>query len=337
MAGVGNRRWIDLVGDCSLWAPVLLVALAVGCKSGTWGAKPSWWSFGGTPPASELTAAPAFDKEVTKPSEAAKPYPTTETPEAYSLAETPRKDAAAATPVIEPASVTYGTTQPMTPTAPPLAQVPAADAQGERIGPQVGRYAGLQPTGPAAADAASAVTAGLAAAPDFGEAPPPAAGAEGIRVADARGSESWAAQPAAPPADLRYGQASGSRFPNTPPPASLEPAPAVERTAVLPPPPVAPAAVPAPPPASPIAFPPLPPAVPSAVPLLPPPAAPVPASPPAAADVLPGAIQPPQRRPDPGYRPGGTANYRAGGTILAGDQPTGGVERAAFQAEPPIR
>jgi len=321
MAGVRNRRWIVLVRDRGLVAPVLLVTLTVGCKSGGWGAKPSWWSFGGTPPASSLTAAPSFDKDVTKPSEATKPYQLTSTPEAYSLAETPRKESATSPAGIEPTSVTYGATPPAAATAPPLQRVSAAPAEPDRIGPQVGPYAGLEPASqsPSSPDPAAAATAGLAAAPAFGEAAAPTSGPV-ERFADNRASNSWsipAAQPAETP-DPRSGQPTGSRF-SSPPQAVIDPVAA----------PTSPAFV-APPAAAPVA----PPAAPAVAPSAAPPAATMPA---AAADVLPGEVPPPRRRPDRGYRPGGTSSYRPGGAILANEAPPGGVEPVAFQAEPAAR
>jgi len=88
-------------------ALVVLASLACGCKTGSWGAKPSWWSFGGTAPAgSALTAAPTFDQDPVKPSEAAKPYPTTTTPESYALDGSTKTAAGvpAAAATVEPAA-----------------------------------------------------------------------------------------------------------------------------------------------------------------------------------------------------------------------------------------
>lgn len=308
----------------SLLGLVVWAGLATGCKTGSWAAKPSWWSSAGTPPASSLTAAPSFDKDVAKPSETAKPYPTTNTPEGYALSETTNTDASrpnagATAALVEPTSVTYGVTPPPAAAQPTPVAAPAAVAAAA-VGPQVGPYASLQPQSatpppPGSIDPAGAVTAGMAAAPAFGEATPPggqvppaqpfAAQPPGARYADATPSQSWAAAPppAAPPAtaansptpglDNRYGEANGSRF--APVDSGLSAPPA--------------AAFPAAPPA---------------------------ATPPAAGgEVLPGAITPPKRRADPGYRPGGTSSYRPGNTILAGDEPTGsGVVPASFEAAP---
>ncbi len=310
------------------WLMLALAALlAPGCKSGTWAAKPSWWSFGGTTPPSSLAAAPAFEGEVTKPSEAAKPYPTTDTPAAYSLTESTRTDPAAgpeATPsaVIDPTSVTYGSTPP--PAAPAGPQATAAVAPtaqpSSAIGPQVGPYASLEPATPAAVDPAAAATAGFAAAPAFGTAAPPAQdryASTDPGIATPRNAEAWAA-PAAAGGDSRYNAATGSRFsggvpqqpfpqPSASSPAMPEPAAAASPTAGFNP---GPSIDPAP------SFP-TPPAT---------------AAPTAAGDVLPGDIAPPKRRQDPGYRPGGTSSYRPNRAILAGEEPPAGVVPASFEA-----
>lgn len=307
------------------FALALLVAVAAGCKSGSWGAKPSWWGFGGTPQSSSLATAPGFDKDVVKPSETAKPYPTTNTPEGYALSAATSTDAArpagtAAPALVAPSTVTYGAAPPL---APPVQPSPAATAAAApaAIGPQVGPYASIQPQAqtpppPGALDPAAAATAGLAAAPAFGDAQPPAAQPPAARYADARASETWAAspppvaatggmQPVPAPAattDARYGQATGSRFGT----ASLEPPPIDPPAAA----PLAPAMA----------------APPATAPAVAPPAAP-PGNP------LPGGISPPQRRPDPGYRPGGTSSYRPSRAILAGDEPpAAGVMPASFEA-----
>lgn len=307
-----------------LIAPMMLVAaLACGCKSSSWMARPTWLG-GSPPPASSLSSAPAFDKGIAKPSETAKPYPTTSTPESYALDKSTRTEAPSASASTAPA-VTYGATPPPAPTA--TAAAPA-------IAPQVGPYAPLQQT-PAAAppsDPAAAVTSGFAAAPAFGggNAAPPASPAPpaGARFADASGGTSgWsptpppvqATAPASPPgmsampppsqpmpADARYGAVTSSRFSTgfqpQQPPAATEPQPQWSA------PPSAPPAV-----------------SPSSV-------SPPPASTPEAA--LPGSIAPPTRRPDPGYRPGGTSSYRPAKTLLAGEEEDGGVQPVSFESPP---
>jgi hypothetical protein len=49
---------------------------------------------------------------------------------------------------------------------------------------------------------------------------------------------------------------------------------------------------------------------------------------------LPGSITPPTRRPDPGYRPGGTSSYRPAKTLLAGEEADEGVQPASFETAP---
>jgi hypothetical protein len=109
-----------------------------------------------------------------------------------------------------------------------------------------------------------------------------------------------ATQPA--PTDARYGSATGSRFSTSfqPPqgPSTTEPQPQWST------PPVTPANSVSPPPAA----------------------------PPEAA--LPGSIPTPTRRPDPGYRPGGTSSYRPAKTLLAGDEEGEGVQPASFEIAP---
>lgn len=321
----GHRIWRQhsLACSCGQGAVFVLAALATGCKSGSWGAKPSWWGFGGTTPSSSLAAAPEFDKDVTKPSEAAKPYPTTTTPEAYSLAGGEQPTATpGGRPTLEPTSITYGATPPAAAQPQAVAQAPAqpggpAGAQAG-VGPQVGPYASLQPapSSPPPVDPAAAATAGLAAAPAFGEATPPAAAP---RVADARGSDAWAAAPPAAGGDPRYGTTTGSRFSGGFQPAAIEPPPLTA--------PAAPPATPAPPAFS-------SPATPAALPAASLDPAPGGVAPPAAAgDALPGSLAPPRRRPDPGYRPGGTSSYRPSRSILAEDEAApGGVLPASFEA-----
>jgi hypothetical protein len=121
------------------------------------------------------------------------------------------------------------------------------------------------------------------------------------RVADARGAESWGTSAASPPpaaGDSRYG-GTGSRF--------------------------AGGAVAAPEAAASFAAPPVepPPAAPAAMPAIGPTATPSSLAPPT-----------PTRRPDPGYRPGGTSSYRPSRTILAGETGSepGGIQPVSFEA-----
>lgn len=234
MLTVRNRRRNFTGHHRSLVAVALVTsaaAIAAGCKSGSWGSKPSWWSFGGSAPNESLAAAPTFKSDVPKPSEAAKPYPTTETPQAYELSEATRTEPpagpATAGGLVEPASVTYGTTRPASPaTAPATA---TAGGQQPAAAPQVGPYASLsQPSAPAASpasqavavDPAEAATAGLAAAPAFnqerfGTASPGQSAARGYAtppppVAEPRGEDRWAS--ATPPSSAAPPAGSGSRY-----------------------------------------------------------------------------------------------------------------------------
>lgn len=316
-------------GPTARGAAVVLVALAVvGCKSGSsWTAKPSWWTFGGTgdDPAA-LASAPTPPTDVTKPSAAAKPYPTTTTPEGYVVENAQRagQSQVATTspqpqPPAESAAVTYGT-KPPAPVEPPAAapQIAASSAATgglSSITPQVGPY-GSVPGAAAPADQSLPSSSGgfASAAPAAMPAAASAFGAglqsEGAatRVADARGAESWGTAAASPPSaagDSRYG-GTGSRFAGgavaAPAAAASFAAPPIE------PPPAAPAAMPA------------------AMPAIGPTATPSSLAPPT-----------PTRRPDPGYRPGGTSSYRPSRTILAGETGSepGGIQPVSFQAAVP--
>ncbi len=312
MVRVWQRRQ-EIAGFRALMIPVLLVAVAGGCKSSSWSARPTW--LGGSPTASALTSAPSFDKGIAKPSETAKPYPTTGTPEGYALSETTRADAARSTST--PPAVTYGSTPAVASTA-----VAASPQTTPGVSTQVGPYAPIQQSPSvqpmAHSDPAAAATAGLAAAPGFGGAATPPGSMTppaGERFADARGG-AWGSPPAAAPAatalpatpsaDSRYGTATTSRFGGGAIPPSANPQPQWS-----------------PAPAAPLSPPPM------ALPV-----APVTPPPPPADGSLPGAIPPPTRRPDPGYRPGGTSSYRPTRALLAGDDEVSPVRPASFNAVP---
>ena len=306
----------------SLIAPAILIAaLACGCKSSSWMTRPTWLG-GSPPPASSLSSAPAFDKGIAKPSETAKPYPTTSTPESYVLNNGTRTDAPSATrsPSSTPTAVTYGAKPQPSSTA--TAAAPA-------ITPQVGPYAPVQqtPYDATPSDPAAAVTSGFAAAPAFagGNAAPPASPTppQAARFADASGGASgWTPPPSTPaqaasispgmsafpptsqpdPTDSGYGSGTSSRFSTgfQPPqaPASTEQQPQWS----------------APPPSTPSS--------------LSPPSTSTPEA------TLPGLITPPTRRPDPGYRPGGTSSYRPAKTLLAGEEEEAAVQPTSFQSAP---
>ncbi|RLS79684.1 MAG: hypothetical protein DWI03_01120 [Planctomycetota bacterium] len=301
-------------------AVVVSACFAGGCKSGTWGAKPSWWTFGGSgqDPA-KLASAPAYEGSIPKPSANAKPYPTTTTPDGYVLGEQQRAGQSAATgaapSTIEPTTVTYGTksaTESATAATPSPAAAPGLSA----VAPQVGPYGSLpgEPQQPSMAAIPQPASQPAAFAPDSPPMPPaggqgfataPAAGPT-ARVADARAADNWPAT--TPPADSRYGATSGSRFSGAslaPPPADVPAAPPLSTPPSAAPPVQVPAAVPPPLDSAPVA--------------------------PPASQPLPAA--PGSRRTDPGYRPGGTSSYRPSRAILAGDAPAGdsAVQPASFQ------
>lgn len=320
-----RQRRHHFPGQQSLAAIALLLAAASGCKSSSWASRPSWMG-GVTPSASTLGAAPSFDKTVAKPSETAKPYPTTTTPEGYVLSDTTQTagTASATGPApTEPSAVTYGSTAAAAQPADPRAyrQAPTTPATApESITSQVGPYAALEPASvpTPSADAAATVTAGLAAPPAFGEAAAPGTSPvppASERMADSR-SSGWVPTPPTQPTQLapplqpanqapvggqdsRYGAAPASRFSGgsqqlTPP----APAGFVDPGT-------------------------LPPAVPTA-PVLP-----------ATQPTLPGTIQPPTRRADPGYRPGGTSSYRPTKSLLAGEEDAPLVQPVSFDSAPP--
>ena len=338
------------------------VTPAVGCKTGTSFAKPSWWTFGGTPKpdADSLSAAPPYGGDIKKPSELAKPYPTTSTPSGYVINGTasPADAAAQQVQAAQPQTpVVYGTTPPQAadPAAASVAAVPPAAApqqpSASSIAPQVGPYASLdgdsipppgQPLpplspsttpsmGPMPSMPSMASSPGMPATPSEASLPNaayssfPAAQPAPVgmtppaRMADARSADPAAAIPAAAlPAEAaagagsRYSTNTGSRFSGAeaasfPPAATSQPA----AYGSLPD-----AGLPASPPASPFAVPATPPA----------------AGTPAAPGFLPPSAQP-VRRPDPGYRPGGTSSYRPSRAILADDPSpaSGGVRTASFE------
>lgn len=344
------------IGPVMALGVALLATGTAGCRSGASAmSAPSWWSFSGkTPDADKLSAAPPFAGDVKKPSESATPYPTTSAPNAYSMADAAAGQSpaqpAGPSPAAEPTAITYGT-RPEIPAAttmaagtvtPPPARVadvpPSLQPSSPQIAPQVGPYAGLANASPSAA-AASAAPPPASAAPTvpFASAPP----APAMSPAAAGGFPATAGyEPAAPgrfadppvgaaatgatPPPLatetltpptRYASASGSRFggsvPATGGAAMVPPAPAASPTWQA-----TPAASSPPPVTSPL---------PSAPPL---PGAPPLPTPPANA---------PPRRPDPGYRPGGTSSYRPTRAILVDTAPASApvVQPASFEEELP--
>lgn len=329
------------------WVAVVagLVLVASGCKSGVSFSKPSsWWASGGSSDPAKLASAPPFEETssgeggVAKPSSMASPYPTTTTPQGYVMNEATA--APAASPAMARASanqlpnypstddaapVTYGQPAPAPMTYPDTAEMAgtaAAGAAAAAVAAQTGPYATL----PTATQPPAAMTP---ATPDTVVTP--------TRVADSRVGSSFgdsvapapAAAPLAAP-ESRYGDVNASRFGGSgfgaaaaaPPmvPASEPPLASNPASAFSMPAPSAPMSS-APMPSSP-ATPPLPDS---------PPASPAGSSLPAT---------PPRRRPDPGYRPGGTSSYRPSSSILVGGPNADSAVRAASfdtPAEPVVR
>lgn len=302
-------KWQRVLAGTAIRGTVAMAVAvaAVGCKSGsTWTAKPSWWTFSGGPEdAAKLAAAPPAPSDVTKPSAAAKPYPTTTTPDGYVLANSQPTGQSP----LESAAVTYGS-RPAVPTTPTPEALPTAPAQVATAGAQTGLSSITPQVGPYGSAPPSAAQAPAAAAA-FGVAAGSAASEPvGTRVADARGADSWSTPPAAVPTttESRYGAATGSRFSG--------------------------GSMPAAPVSTPEAFA-SPTTLPSEVSL--PPSSAIPAGMPSAFAPPAGSATPstPTRRPDPGYRPGGTSSYRTSRTILAGtptDEP-GAVQPASFETD----
>jgi len=337
-------------GEWSFSAVMAVATLAcllasTGCKTGTTSfakpSKPSWMNFGGTPKAdpTALASAPPYSGDIPKPSDSAKPYPTTSTPSGYVItgSASPAATSAAAIGSAQPqAPVVYGSTPPATVVATPaMSPAYASQQPSAAITPQVGPYASLtgdsipppgQPLPPIAlstmpamsSTAATSLESALPAAASsnyesFRAAPtvaPAAVDVQAARMADARASDS----PADGSGGSRYSASTGSRFVPAPNGSSF------------------PAAGPAAASAS-FGFPAemALPASPAAAPSTPAPAG---MAPPTA----PGLLQPsgsqPVRRSDPVYRPGGTSSYRPSRTILAADSDAPAAIRPASFEEP---
>ena len=348
------RRGRD-AATTALFAAALMgcVVPAMGCKTGTSFTKPSWWTIGGAPKADAdaLASAPPYGGNIKKPSESAKQYPTTSTPSGYVITGTAGPTDAVAQQfqaAQQQAPVVYGTTPPPSlPAASAVAATPSSASPQQptpmSIAPQVGPYAALagdsipppgQPlppispsTTPSMAGAGMAsmnATPAETALPNTGysnfsapTASPIAAASAAPRMADARAVDPAAAIPAAAlpveqPAygGSRYPTSTGSRF-GSAEAASFSPA---------------------------AGFPPASSAAPTEAGFLPPATAapfgaPATVSPPASS-AAPGLLQPsaqPVRRPDPGYRPGGTSSYRTSRTILADDSAPAAVRTASYE------
>jgi hypothetical protein len=360
------RRGRD-AATTALFAAALMgcVVPALGCKTGTSFTKPSWWTIGGTPKADAdaLASAPPYGGDIKKPSESAKQYPTTSTPSGYVITGTASPSDAVAQQfqaAQQQAPVVYGTTPPPAlPAATAVAATPSSATPQQpaatSIAPQVGPYAALagdsipppgQPlppiapsTTPSMPGTPSMAGAGMASMPSMTATPaetalpntgysnfsaptasPIAAASPAPRMADARAADPAAAVPAAAlpveqPAygGSRYPTSTGSRF-GSAEAASFSPAAGFPPASSA-----APTEAGFPPPAA-------------AAPL----GAPATVSPPASS-AAPGLLQPsaqPVRRPDPGYRPGGTSSYRTSRTILADDSAPAAVRMASYEESP---
>lgn len=307
-----RNRSVRRPGMCiAMVASACLVVASTGCKGGTSGSRPSLWSFGSGSDPSKLAAAPPFDESktsggVAKPSNLASPYPTTTTPEGYAIDGSGPKAAtqmAAVYPSTDNAApITYG--QPAAaPTAYPTtaAAVIGASSPSTAIGPQAGPYATLPsspPSAPGAAPSFESPAGGMASA----SIPAESVSAPAARVADSRFGGSFGDPPAA--SGTQYDAVGESRFSGSRFTAAAAP-PAAEAfsAGAAPSAPIEPRLEPARDTA-------LQPSVPPAA-LVPPAADP--------ASSLPSTPPPPRRRPDPGYRPGGTSSYRPNRAILVGE------------------
>ena len=337
---------------------ICAISIIAGCKGSSSFSAPSWSMFGGSnsADAAKLTAAPPFKNKLEKPSESATPYPTTTTPSSYAVTDSVKSSAtgqptvstsAVAAIGVEQTSVTYGST----PVPPKQSPADTNGPTGSAIAPQVGPYAALPQESPSAEDKFPPMQAAVPA-PAFpgsrsavrlensspsttplnsfggasgagekaGGAFPATAGYEPVpnRVADSRGAASFtqtpsvsgAADPApeSVPSNSRYSSA-GSRF------ADGQSNPIAPQNSA--------------------AFP----AVNPATPVLQTPVAPTEAIP-AAQGIAPpvfSPVAPPVRRPDPGYRPGGTSSYRPSRAILVDDSQASpsAVRTAGYQVPVP--
>ena len=172
-------RWSVVVGTVQLSCLLVLITSGTGCKSGA-SMGTSWGSFGmGGPDPATLAEAPAFEGDTTKPSANAQPYPTTSTPDSYALqpndqslpvgsGDQPAPGVIAATTPPTQSPVTYGSTSPTEqPTTPDPSAVAVASPQ-----PQVGPYqtvpTAISDAPDALAKAATANAATASASPAFG-------------------------------------------------------------------------------------------------------------------------------------------------------------------------
>ena len=139
-------RWGVVVSTVHVSSLLVLITCGTGCKSGA-SMGTSWGSFGmGGPDAATLAEAPAFEGDTTKPSANAQPYPTTSTPDSYVLQandqslpdgagdESGPAMVAATTPPSQ-APVTYGSTPPTDQPATPSPSAIASVSPQPQVGP----------------------------------------------------------------------------------------------------------------------------------------------------------------------------------------------------------
>ncbi len=311
-------RWSLVLGTIELSCFILLVACGSGCKSGS-SMGSSWGSFGmGGPDPATLAEAPAFDGDTAKPSSTAQPYPTTSTPESYALQ--PGQEAvlaAAGSPSQSP--VTYGSSPPAAEPITPSSNTVVSTSPQPQVGPYQAVPAAVSPAASSGVpdSLASRTTSGPPAASPasrFSDLPasnaPPMAnnapsgrfsGLGDQRVAGLQSSTGAASSrfssppamssPVAPafPAATPAAQGGGSRYSDTPTSSYEQPATSFPgtvstaqqslsaTTSAEESPSVMPTS------GSPMHSPPVPPT---------------------------------SRRPDPGYRPGGTSSYQPASPII---------------------
>ena len=323
-----------------------------GCKTGM-NSSLAWWpgASKGSADNEKLASAPSFDGKVEKPSETQSPYPTTTTPQSYAIdgQKAPSLASAAPPPGSPPTTagnspVTYGATPPVAASTPVAT---ATSASPGTVAAQVGPYQGWpaggstpaatppSPPPPSAAGSSAALGFGSASSMTPNALEPPA------RYADARFTEA-----SAPASSFSSAPPATTPEATTPQSVPSQQVPS-QQVATVPTSRYAtsgasqfggePAAAPAAfvPPASPV------------------PAAAAPVTP--AADVTDPSVFAPQsgvnrlrspsasaapatapgRRPDPGYRPGGTSTYRASQAIVGEPAEDGPVRQASFDS--PLR
>jgi len=348
----GDRPTHD--GARSIFAATMtgLAAVAMlgvsGCKTGGTNSSLAWWpgASKGSADNEKLASAPSFNGKVEKPSETQSPYPTTTTPQSYAIdGQKPPSLASAAPPPGSPPTaagnspVTYGATPPVAASTP---------ANPGTVAAQVGPYQGWPAGGNAPAGAAPSPTSSPTSPPAS-----PAGSSAALGFGSASSMTPDALEPPARYADARFSEPSApaSNFSSAPPAATPE-AISAQQVAAGPTSRYATSGAshfggePLAAPAAPAAF--VPPAAPLAVP---PPAVP----PAAASDVGDSSAFAPQsgvnrlrapsasatpstapgRRPDPGYRPGGTSTYRPSQAIVGEPADAGPVRQASFDS--PLR